>query len=101
MIASITAFIVAGLNFDNLFAWMFPSIIGTVYIIFWSRKVENSKAVGYCSKMPFIFWLIMIHLPFAIFLNQFRDIRFAIVRCAVFIHVASPSTFSFKMPKVP
>ncbi|MBP2833123.1 hypothetical protein J8281_13090 [Aquimarina sp. U1-2] len=46
MIASVTAFIVAGLNFDNLFAWMFPTIIGTVYIIFWSRKVENSKAVG-------------------------------------------------------
>src|SRR6478609_7850365 len=42
LIASVTAFIVAGLGLGNLIAWMAPSIIGTLYIIYWNRKV-NSK----------------------------------------------------------
>ncbi len=40
LIASITAFIVAGLGMGNLIAWIAPSIIGTLYIIYWNRKVE-------------------------------------------------------------
>ena len=41
LIASITAFIVAGLGIGNLIAWITPSIIGTLYIIYWNRKVES------------------------------------------------------------
>ncbi|REG99659.1 hypothetical protein [Flavobacterium aquicola] len=41
LIASITAFIVAGLGLGNLIAWMTPSIIGTLYIIYWNRKVDS------------------------------------------------------------
>lgn len=40
-IASITAFMVAGLNFDNLIAWMLPSFIGTAAIIYWTRRVSQ------------------------------------------------------------
>jgi uncharacterized membrane protein len=40
LIASITAFIVAGLGMGNLIAWITPSIIGTIYIIYWNRKIE-------------------------------------------------------------
>lgn len=45
-IASITAFIVAGLNFDNLFAWMLPTILGTAAIVYWTRRVERGKFVN-------------------------------------------------------
>lgn len=44
-IASITAFIVAGLNFHNLIAWMLPSIIGTTAIIYWTRRVRQGDFV--------------------------------------------------------
>ena len=37
LIASITAFIVAGLGIGNLIAWVAPSIFGTFYIIYWKR----------------------------------------------------------------
>ncbi len=39
-IASITAFIVAGLGIGNLIAWTLPSILGTIYIIYWRRKLK-------------------------------------------------------------
>jgi len=42
-IASITAFMVAGLNFDNLIAWVLPSFLGTGAIIYWTRRVGNGK----------------------------------------------------------
>ena len=45
LIASITAFLVAGMKYDNLIAWMLPTILGTVYIIYWIRKVKGSKKV--------------------------------------------------------
>ncbi len=41
LIASVTAFLVAGMKYDNLFAWMLPTLIGTVYIIYWTRKVKG------------------------------------------------------------
>lgn len=44
-IASITAFIVAGLNFDSLIAWMLPSFIGTAAIIYWTRRVSQGNFV--------------------------------------------------------
>lgn len=41
-IASITAFLVAGAGFsNNFYAWILPSIIGTIYIIFWGRKLNK------------------------------------------------------------
>ena len=40
LIASFTAFIVAGLGNGTLVAWILPSIIGTILIIFWRRKVK-------------------------------------------------------------
>lgn len=39
LIASITAFIIAGLNIGTLSFWLAPSILGTVYIIYWKRKI--------------------------------------------------------------
>ena len=41
LIASITAFIVAGLNFGTLAAWITPSVGGTLYIIYWNRKIKS------------------------------------------------------------
>lgn len=40
LIASITAFIIAGLGIGNLIAWILPTIIGTIYIIYWTRKMK-------------------------------------------------------------
>jgi len=42
-IASVTTFIVAGLGIANLIAWMFPSVLGTFYIIYWRRKTKPKK----------------------------------------------------------
>ncbi|MEW7291484.1 hypothetical protein [Aquimarina sp. 2304DJ70-9] len=39
-IASITAFIVAGLGIGSLIAWITPTILGTLYIIYWNRKIK-------------------------------------------------------------
>ncbi len=41
MIASVTAFIVAGLHFWTITAWVLPSVIGTVFIIYWRLKVKG------------------------------------------------------------
>lgn len=43
LIASITAYIVAGLGTGNLIAWITPSILGTIYILYWNRKIEPKK----------------------------------------------------------
>jgi len=40
LIASITAFIIAGLGIGNLIAWTLPTILGTFYIVFWKRKMK-------------------------------------------------------------
>jgi hypothetical protein len=42
LIASVTAFLVAGLNIGTTLVWMMPTILGTVYIIYWNRQF-NSK----------------------------------------------------------
>lgn len=41
MIASVTAFIVAGLKFWTITAWVLPSVVGTVFIIYWRLKVKG------------------------------------------------------------
>ncbi len=43
LIASITAFIVAGLGISTLSTWMLPTILGTGYIIYWKRKMTLKK----------------------------------------------------------
>ena len=40
-IASITAFIVAGLGIGSLIAWTLPSILGTFYIVYWRKKLKS------------------------------------------------------------
>ena len=40
LIASFTAFIVAGLGIANLISWMLPTVIGTIYIFYWKRKIK-------------------------------------------------------------
>lgn len=41
LIASITAFFVAGLNIQTVFIWFVPTILGTFYIIFWTKKLTS------------------------------------------------------------
>ena len=43
LIASITAFIVAGMRIGNIYSWILPSVIGTVVIVYWIRKVKNQQ----------------------------------------------------------
>ena len=45
LIASITAFIVAGLGYTSLWAWMLPTVLGTSFIIYWIRKTKQGKKV--------------------------------------------------------
>lgn len=40
-IASVTAFVVAGLGIGSIVAWLLPSILGTVYIIYWRKKFKD------------------------------------------------------------
>jgi len=40
LIASVTAFMVAGLHIGTLFVWIMPTIIGTVYIIYWNSTLK-------------------------------------------------------------
>lgn len=42
LIASITAFFVAGLNIQTIFIWFLPTIFGTIYIIYWSKKLKSN-----------------------------------------------------------
>ena len=44
LIASTTAFMIAGLNVGTLAVWMLPTIIGTIYIVYWSRKLRMGKS---------------------------------------------------------
>jgi len=50
LIASITAFFIAGIGVNNLIAWLSPTVIGTIYIIYWKRKMtiktKDKKAVS-------------------------------------------------------
>lgn len=41
-IASVTAFLVAGLRFEGLIYWILPSIIGTFFIMYWTKKVKRN-----------------------------------------------------------
>lgn len=39
LIASITAFLVAGLSIGSILVWILPTVLGVVYIIYWTRVV--------------------------------------------------------------
>lgn len=41
LIASITAFLIAGLEIGSLIAWTLPTILGTFYIVYWKRKIKS------------------------------------------------------------
>ncbi len=43
-IASITAFIVAGMGIDTIIAWLTPTLLGTFYIIYWNRKIKGKTS---------------------------------------------------------
>lgn len=45
LIASITAFLVAGLNIGTTLVWITPTIMGTGYIVFWSRKLRGKTVL--------------------------------------------------------
>lgn len=40
-IASVTAFLVAGLNFQGILYWILPSVVGTFFIIYWTKKMRT------------------------------------------------------------
>lgn len=44
LIASITAFLVAGLQIGTTLVWISPTVLGTIYIIYWSRKFKSGSA---------------------------------------------------------
>ena len=44
-IASITAFLVAGIGLKSLMFWLLPSILGTIYITYWRLKVQGKAMV--------------------------------------------------------
>lgn len=46
LIASLTAFMVAGLDIGTLIIWLSPTVLGTIYIIYWNRKLKT-KTVAY------------------------------------------------------
>jgi uncharacterized membrane protein len=41
-IASITAFLVAGLRFEGLIYWILPTLIGTLFIMYWTKKMKTT-----------------------------------------------------------
>lgn len=45
LIASITAFGVTGLRIESILAWILPSLLGTIYIIYWRKKTKAKIAV--------------------------------------------------------
>jgi hypothetical protein len=42
-ISSVTAFVVVNNLFDSVLNWFLPSLIGTIYIVYWMRKLRLKK----------------------------------------------------------
>ncbi|AJW62690.1 hypothetical protein VO54_01208 [Elizabethkingia miricola] len=40
LIASVTAFIVAGLHYGNIIGWLAPTVLGSFYIFYWIKKTK-------------------------------------------------------------
>ncbi|MCT4216680.1 hypothetical protein HZP46_14550 [Elizabethkingia anophelis] len=48
LIASVTAFIVAGLHYGNIIGWLAPTLLGSFYISYWIRKTKvKTKTSNY------------------------------------------------------
>lgn len=48
LIASVTAFIVAGLHYGNIIGWLAPTVLGSFYISYWIRKTKvKTKTSNY------------------------------------------------------
>lgn len=45
-IASVTAFLVAGMRFEGMIYWIAPTIVGGVFIIYWIKKVRPKKIIA-------------------------------------------------------
>jgi len=45
LIASVTAFLVAGIQLGSTLVWIMPTIVGTVYIIYSNRALNKSKVL--------------------------------------------------------
>ena len=45
LIASVTAFLVAGLHIGTTLVWIMPTILGTVYIIYWNRQFNSKNKI--------------------------------------------------------
>jgi len=43
LIASVTAFMVAGLNIGTTLVWITPTILGTIYIVYWTTKFKSAS----------------------------------------------------------
>jgi uncharacterized membrane protein len=43
LIASVTAFLVAGIHIGTTVVWIAPNILGTMYIVYWNRKIKQHK----------------------------------------------------------
>lgn len=41
LIASITAFLITGLHLRSLIVWILPTLIGSLYIIYWNRRLSS------------------------------------------------------------
>ncbi|MHA7943751.1 hypothetical protein ACJOV8_011820 [Formosa sp. 3Alg 14/1] len=50
LIASVTAFIIAGLGLGSLIAWTLPTVLGTFYIIYWKRKIKPKPVNDYIKN---------------------------------------------------
>lgn len=44
LIASLTAFMVAGLSIGTLIIWISPTVLGSIYIIYWNRRLKVKVA---------------------------------------------------------
>ena len=45
LIASVTAFLVAGLHIGTTLVWILPTILGTAYIVYWNRNFKQTKTI--------------------------------------------------------
>ena len=45
LIASVTAFLVAGLQIGTTLIWILPTILGTAYISYWKRSFNKNKTI--------------------------------------------------------
>lgn len=43
LIASVTAFLIAGLSFRSIIAWVSPTVLGTIYITYWNIKLKKGE----------------------------------------------------------